>query len=75
MPKTAEQIATEARLTVGYYVELARMERAKAIAALDSARRDRLRVARVHWRTALAELERAKFERNWTRAALAGLIV
>lgn len=53
--------------TINYYVDLARQHRASAIAALDSQRKDRLAIARQHFRAGLAELARAKFERNWRR--------
>lgn len=71
MPKSFEQIAYDAQRTIAYYVASARIERRKAIEALDSNRRDRLSLARSHWRLALEELARAKFERDWSRRVAA----
>lgn len=65
----ADMLQFDGQATVNYYVELAMIERTKAHEILDSARRDRVAVAKHHLRTGLAELKRAKFERDWRKRA------
>jgi cellobiose-specific phosphotransferase system component IIA len=48
---------------LAYYLDHAREARARAIEALNSNRKDRLAIARQHFRRALRELAQAKLER------------
>lgn len=48
---------------IAFYVERAQLARAQAIAALNSNRKDRLAVARQHFRQALRELSEARLEK------------
>lgn len=50
--------------SMGYYVEQAKVQREHGHIALESARKDRLAIARQHFRAGLVEIKRAKQERE-----------